>query len=264
MAARSLIDTHSHLLPWVDHGCPDLKTALGMAQAAAASGVKLIVCTPHFPEWNPAKIQYARVVAEQLRAALSNNDIEVHLLLGFEVDLSITADSDMDKIRALCIQGSRGVILFEMPYNGWPLYIEDTIFRLATAGITPVLAHPERNELVQKSSDALLRCVRGGAVIQATAGSLTGEFGNSAIKTFHRLVAEGLVSVLATDAHSFREEIWTMDSMLEALRGRVSEEDLRILTWKNPQLLLQGKPLEQISRTSTPPEKSWRKRRWSK
>jgi protein-tyrosine phosphatase len=88
-------------------------------------------------------------------------------------------------------------------------------------------------------------CLKAGAVAQATAGSLGGEFGRSAQRTFFRLISEGLVSLLASDAHSYRREGWTMGPMLAALEGRVSREDLVTLTEANPRRLLAGKrPIE--------------------
>jgi protein-tyrosine phosphatase len=264
-----MIDLHSHLLPWVDHGCPDLKTAVNMARTAAESGIQLVACTPHYPDWNLAKVQYARVVLEQLRGTLLNNGVEIFTLLGFEVDLSVVTGADLKRMRELTIEKSKQVLLLEMPYNGWPLFIEDTIFRLVTNGFTPVLAHPERNDQVQKSSEPLDRLVRGGAVVQATAGSLTGEFGNAAVKTFHRLISEGLVSLLATDAHSFRHENWTMEPMKEALEGKVSPDDWRRLTYTNPLALLKGEPLEKIEPSTGsgggPTEPTGgRKKRWGR
>lgn len=261
---ESLIDTHTHLLPGLDHGCPDLKTAMLMAKSAADSGVKMIVCTPHLPEWNPALVQQARVTAEQLKAALSNHGIELHVLLGFEVDLSVAVGADMRRLKELVIEQSNRVILFEMPYGGWPLYLDDTIFKLSSEGYTPVLAHPERNDQVQKSSEPLERCVRAGAVVQATAGSLTGEFGGAAVRTFFRLISEGLVSLLASDAHSFRQDNWTMAPMKEALDGRVSPADWHRLTYINPLLLLEGKPLEKIRPLTGAGQAGWLKKRLGK
>jgi protein-tyrosine phosphatase len=259
-----MIDTHSHMLPGVDHGCPDMPTALEMARAAAESGINTVVCTPHYPEWDAAEIQTARSVTEQLRAALENAGIDLRVALGFEIDLSVAALVDLDKTRQLVIEGSKGVILCEMPYTGWPVYLEPTIFKLAAAGLAPVLAHPERNDLVQKSSEPLMRLIRSGAVIQATAGSLSGMFGNAAVKAFHRLVAEGLVSLVASDAHANMRENWTMDSMLEALTGRVSEDDLVRLTTTNPLRLMRGEPLEPVTSALDGGQTSWRKRRRGK
>jgi protein-tyrosine phosphatase len=259
-----MIDTHSHMLPGIDHGCPDMQTALNMARVAADSGIDTVVCTPHYPDWNAAKIDYAQSLIEQLRAALENAGIALRVALGFEVDLAVAMAVELDQVRRLTIEGSQNVILCEMPYNGWPVYLEPTIFKLSSAGFVPIIAHPERNDLVQKSSEPLTRLMRAGAVIQATGGTLTGEFGNGAIKTFHRLFSEGLVSLIATDAHSFRQENWTMDSLLEALEGQLSEADLVRLTTTNPRSLMRGEPLEPVVSGVGGGHNLARKKRWGR
>lgn len=235
-----MIDTHSHLLPGIDHGCPDLATALLMARAAAASGVETVVCTPHLPEWDEITVRRAGEVIEELRQTVAAAGLGLALKLGFEVDLSIAATIEAERLRALVIEGSGGAIILEMPYTGWPLYIEETLFRLSTTGFIPVLAHPERNERIQKSSDPLAGCLRAGAVVQGTAGSLGGEFGRAAVKTFFRLVSEGSISLLASDAHAHRVDGWTMDPMLAALQGEMDRDELFALTDTNPARLLAG------------------------
>jgi protein-tyrosine phosphatase len=244
-----LIDTHSHLLPWVDHGCPDLETSLLMSREAAASGVRTIVCTPHLTELDKAAIQRAREVVDEVRAAVAAAGLELTLLLGFEVDLVVAATTDAAELRTLAIEGSSGAIVLETPYHGWPLFMEETLFRLSTAGMRPVLAHPERNDRVQRSSELLAGCLRAGAVAQATAASLTGEFGKNAERTFQRLLSEGLIGVLASDAHAYRTDGWTMTRVLEGLSGVASEEDLAILVDTNPSRLLAGQGLLRMAQT---------------
>jgi len=235
-----MIDTHSHLLPGLDHGCPDLQTAVLMAWEAAESGVSTVVCTPHLPEWDEGVVGSAGLILEKVRGEVTAAGIALELRLGFEVDLGVVAGVDMVKLAALTVEGSRGAIILEMPYYGWPPFIREMIFRLSAAGFVPVLAHPERNERVQRSSDLLADCLKAGAVAQATAGSLGGAFGRDAERTFFRLISEGMISLLASDAHSFRREGWTMGPMLRVLQGKVSREDLVVLTDSNPRKLLAG------------------------
>lgn len=242
-----MIDTHSHLLPGLDHGCPDIDTSVQMARAAMESGVRTIVCTPHFPTWDEALVARAGEVIEEVRAALDTAGVDVALRLGFEVDLAVTATVDLATLSALTIEDSGGAILLEVPYSGWMPVIDETIFRLSTAGLIPVLAHPERNDRVQKSSEPLVSCLRAGAVAQGTAGSLGGIFGPTAERTFFRLIEEGLISLLASDAHAFIHGGWTMDPMLEALEGRVAPDDLVTLTETNPAKLLAGERPQPIS-----------------
>jgi protein-tyrosine phosphatase len=258
--AAALIDTHSHLLPWVDHGCPDLETCLLMAREAAASGISTVVCTPHLPELNEADIRRTREVIDEVRAAVAAADIELALLLGFEVDLVVAATTDPNKLDAVTIEGSGGAIVLEMPFSGWPLYLEETIFRLSTAGLRPVLAHPERNDRIQKSSDLLAGCLKAGAVAQATAASLGGEFGRSTEKTLFKLLSEGLIGLVASDAHAYRTDRWTLASVLETLSGIVSEDDLTKLVERNPRRLLAGEGLLRVGPVES--GGSWQRRGW--
>jgi protein-tyrosine phosphatase len=236
-----VIDTHSHLLPGVDHGCPDLATCLHMAREAAASGVKTVICTPHLFDWDEPAIERVREVTTEVRAALTAADIQLELRLGFEITVDLAATVDLDKLRTVTIDGSGGAILVEMPYSGWPVYMEETLFRLSVAGFLPILAHPERNERIQENLSFLDGCLRAGAVAQGTAPSLGGEFGRASEQAFLQLLFDGSFALLASDAHAFRREGWTMTAMLKALEGRVAKEDLVALTETNPARLLDGK-----------------------
>lgn len=42
-----MFDLHSHLLPGIDDGAPDLETSLAMARAYVDQGVECVACTPH-------------------------------------------------------------------------------------------------------------------------------------------------------------------------------------------------------------------------
>jgi protein-tyrosine phosphatase len=238
-----LIDTHSHLLPGVDHGCPDLETSLRMANAAAESGIDTVICTPHLTELVPGHLEHARQVADQVRVGLEKARIDLRVLLGFEVDLGVAAGCSLEELRPLTVASSKGAIVLEMPYEGWPRFLEETIFRLTTWGLTPVLAHPERNDRIQQTPELLAGCLRAGAVAQATAASLSGEFGRGPERAFRKLLSQGSVALLASDAHAYRTDDWTLTPCLESLRGAVTKETLDLLVEENPKRLLAGQQL---------------------
>lgn len=240
MITRRLIDTHSHLLPGLDHGCPDLQTSFEMALAAARSGVHIVACTPHLTEWDPDLVVRARETAAVVRDVLAREGIELELRLGFEVDVGVLVGAHEDRLRELTLEGTPGVLVIETPYHGWPFYLEETVFELASRGFTPVLAHPERNDWVQREASVLARCRRAGALVQATAGSLGEPFGKEAERCFFRLIDLGLVDLVASDAHWFRREDWTMERMLVLLEKRVGTEDLLALAYTNPLRLVSG------------------------
>jgi protein-tyrosine phosphatase len=253
-----MIDTHSHLLPGVDHGCPDLTTSVAMARAAWEAGTSTVVCTPHLLDWDPGLLTEARCAFDQVRAALDAEGIGLRLLLGFEVDASVITDVDDAMLAMLAVGdpeadaragddalrtavgGQRGVILVETPFHSWPPFLEESLYRVSLAGYTPVLAHPERNERVQRSPELLENCIRAGAVIQGTAGSLSGPFRRGSLGTFMDLLARGYLHLLASDGHSHVPYTWSLTPLKEELSKRVSAERLDLLMRVNPERVLSG------------------------
>jgi protein-tyrosine phosphatase len=267
-----MIDTHSHLLPGVDHGSPDLGTTLRMAREAAAVGVRTVVCTPHLYEFDERLVERAADVLEEVRAALAREGLDLRLLLGFETGADLAATTDIEALRSLCVEGSgggesAGMLLIEMPFHGWPLYLEETIFRLSAEGFIPVLAHPERNDRVQRDPDVLKRCLDAGAVAQATAGSLSPMFRKDSLRALHALLARGWYSLLASDAHADTEYTWTPAPMLAELGGRVPADTLTRLTEENGARVIIGErplrvaPADVGTRTGIYSRAPWRKTR---
>ncbi len=174
------------------------------------------------------------------------------MLQGFEVDLLVAANVDLDTMRRLCIRGegwTGQTVVIEMPFNGWPLFFEQVIHTLSVAGITPIIAHPERNERVQRSPDVLTGCMNAGAVLQGTAGSLSPMFRRDCQKTFFDLLARGWFGLLASDAHSEPEYTWSLAPLLAELGDRLTPEDRDLLVNVNPARVLDGKrPLPLIPR----------------
>ena len=168
------------------------------------------------------------------------------MLMGFEVDLSVVVDCGREDLADLTVEGTQGALVLEMPYNGWPRYLGETLFRLRAWGFRPVLAHPERNDRVQKDPAVLQDCLKAGAVAQITVASLTGEFGKKPERVFRMLLGEGAVSLLATDAHAYRTDGWTLAPVIEKLRATVGEETIAALVKENPRRLLAGEALLKV------------------
>jgi protein-tyrosine phosphatase len=261
--AANIIDTHSHLLPQVDHGSPDMETTLRMIRAAADQGTTTIACTPHLYELDPQLVERVRQVYGEVTAAVKEAAIPVRLLLGFEVDLMVAATCDLETIRTLCIQSSDGAggveaspvpgragepasvngaaVIIETPFSNWPPFFEETIYRLSTGGILPILAHPERNERVQRSPDALTGCLNAGAILQGTSGSFSAMFRKESHKTFYELLARGWFGLLASDGHSEPEYTWSLAPLLAELGDRISPEERDLLVNVNPARVLDAK-----------------------
>jgi protein-tyrosine phosphatase len=197
-----MIDLHSHILPGFDDGVATLEEARELARAAVVDGATAIVATPHVREDYPTSAEQMEEGVAALRHDFDEQGIQLEVLPGGEVALEQVAMLDGDELRRFSLGGSARYLLVEFPYTGWPLGLETALHQLGAAGLTAVLAHPERNRTVQADPGRLEPVISAGALIQVTASSLDGRGGTAARGAARELLELGFVHVLASDAHS--------------------------------------------------------------
>jgi len=196
-----VIDLHSHILPGLDDGARDLAESIAIARAAIAGGTRAIAATPHVREDYPTSAERMERGVRELRAALVDEDIPLDVLPGGEIALEQLDRLEASELRRFGLGGNPRFLLLETPYLGWPLGFGDIVLRCLSAGVTPVIAHPERNAEVQRDPEPLAKLVRAGALVQVTAASLDGRLGRRALRCAARLLQLELVHLLASDAH---------------------------------------------------------------
>jgi protein-tyrosine phosphatase len=197
-----VIDLHTHILPGLDDGARTLEDSLDMARAFVDEGVTAVAATPHVRDDYPTSATQMLQAVATLQGVLDQEEIPLIVLPGAEVAVEWVAQLSHAELRRLTLAVSGRYLLVETPYRGWPTTVVEQLRRLLAAGFTPVLAHPERNPVVQATPSLLAPLVDGGMLVQVTAASLDGRLGKAAHATGHRLVAEGLAHVLASDAHA--------------------------------------------------------------
>jgi protein-tyrosine phosphatase len=178
-ADESVIDLHSHILPGVDDGPVTIEESLEIARRAAVDGVRLIAATPHVRDDYPTEAATMERLVAELRSAIQQEGIPLELRPGGEIAIDWLDRISEEDLGRFGLGGSPRYILLEFPYAGWPLSLHEWVFQLVTRGITPVIAHPERNADVQRNPDELRPLVDAGALVQITAASLDGRIGRS-------------------------------------------------------------------------------------
>lgn len=235
-----MIDLHSHLLHDLDDGPRALAASVSIARAMAADGVTSVAATPHVRDDWPGVTPAARDTRlRELRAALAAEEVALDVLPGGEIALDALPRLTAVERAAFGLGGNPAVLLLEFPYWGWPLQLGDTVFQLVLEGITPVLAHPERNLEVQDAPERLEPAVRAGALVQLTAASVDGRIGRGAQGTCRRLLDLGLAHVIASDAHTAEVRAAGLSRAAAAVGGGLG----RWLTLDVPGALLAGEPL---------------------
>jgi protein-tyrosine phosphatase len=114
---------------------------------------------------------------------------------------------------------------------------------LGSKGITPIITHPERNPILQKSLGRVLEWAEQGCAIQVTGSALSGSWGEHVRKAARWLLEREAVHVLATDAHGAKRRAPVLSSARDAAAEVAGAEVARALVEDNPRAIVSGKPL---------------------
>jgi len=258
-AGYGMIDLHTHVLPALDDGARNLAESVEIAAMAGRAGVRTIVATPHirydYP-FEPAEID-AR--AADLNRELAAVGVPVDVVPGAEIaQTEIARLSDAD-LRQLSLGRSGRYLLLETPYRSPGAgALESFVRGLASRGFRVVLAHPERNVRLLEPAQ-LDRLIALGALLQLTAGSLTGDFGGGARDRAVDLLRQGRAHVLGSDSHRADVRPLALATVAGSiLPTLVTEEECRAILVERPQAILAGAEIELPP--PTPVRRSLRKR----
>jgi protein-tyrosine phosphatase len=199
----SVADLHFHLLPGVDDGPSEIKESVELARAAAAEGTGTVVATPHVRDDYVTDVLDLHNRVTSVRAAIAAAGIELEVLGGGEVAHEMVGRLRQHELEAVA-QGPPGArwILVETPFGAIGEDFHAATAELRRRGFGVVLAHPERGaDAALCSAAGLRRELSAGSLAQVNAMSLAGGHGDDAEVAALALVAEGLVAVVASDAH---------------------------------------------------------------
>jgi protein-tyrosine phosphatase len=241
-----MIDLHCHILPGIDDGAADLSVSLQMARALVDDGVSVVACTPHIlPGLYHNSGPQIRHAIQQLECALDQEAIPLRLVTGADNHLVPDFLEGLRSGRLLSLADSR-YVLVEPPSHVLPVRLEDFFFSLMVAGYVPILTHPERLSWVKSDYAVVRRLVRAGVWMQITAGSLTGAFGRSARYWAERMLDEGCVHILCTDAHDTERRPPTLGEGRDLAARRVGEREAQHLVVTRPYHVIENEPRSNV------------------
>ena len=117
------------------------------------------------------------------------------------------------------------------------------IRQLCDRGVTPIIAHAERNPMIINKPGLAAEFIYNGALIQITAGSLTGEFGKFAMQTAQTLVTMNQVFCLGSDIHPGRR--YCMAKAKKRLIKLIGRSEADLITMENPFSILNQTKINQ-------------------
>jgi protein-tyrosine phosphatase len=199
MVGEAMIDLHCHVLPGIDDGPEGMDGSIALARAAVAAGARRLVATPHVSTRYPNDAPTIAALVEALRERLAAEDVPLDVLPGAEIAVTRLPDIERGQLPRLGLGGGPW-LLIECPFVSAMGGLEQILLGLARRHRI-VLAHPERCPTFQRDPQMLARLVDGGVATSITAGSLTGQFGES-VRAFALELARGeLIHNVTSDAH---------------------------------------------------------------
>jgi protein-tyrosine phosphatase len=259
-----MIDIHCHVLPGMDDGPEFLDKAIDMCRAAEADGVKCIVATPHY---KPGTYEFSgsRIVeaVDTLMAAVQNRGLDIRVLPGAEVTVSPEMSANVKAGGYLTLNQGRYFLAEFSPLSvpaGWDAFLLSFIH----AGLSPIIAHPERNAWFVHHPDALAAAVQCGVKLQITAMSLAGGFGARARDFSLHLLRQNLVHVIASDSHSADYRPPRLAEAVCIAADVVGRQRAEALVNANPCAIIEGRPIPAMEQPEYPPPVKAQNRNWFK
>jgi len=197
-------DIHSHLLPGIDDGSPDVETSFRLISGLRELGFERFVTTPHIM-WDVYRNDSESIAKahRQLDVGLNANGQNISVQAAAEYFLDDHFDNLLENnVPLLTIKDNW--VLVEFSFVTPPINFKEKIFNLQIKGYQPVLAHPERYNYFTSQKDKFDDLRSAGCLFQLNILSLTGYYGKGSLDLAKFFIKKKWVSLLGTDLHHDR------------------------------------------------------------
>lgn len=227
-------DIHSHILPGVDDGAKNMEMSLQMIEEAYNQGIRYMIATPHYTpgEKNPSPERLEKVYKE-LCEQVKKKGLDIKIGLGNEVlySPSVIGDLENHKIQLMPEEFTKlkgNVVLVEFSPKDDYRTIYEAVKTIVSNMYTPIIAHVERYENID-SNEKYKELKEAGAKFQINVRTLKKAGNKQFVKRAHRLIREGMVDYLGTDAHNLTTRAVDTKEMVGYIEKYSNDEDKRKL-----------------------------------
>ncbi len=251
------LDLHTHILPGVDDGPESSDLSLEMIAAAVKDGAVGIAATPHRSSWaySEPRADYDRRL-NQLRQACVEAGLQVELYSGGETYLIPQLVQPDNQLELITINDSK-YLLFELPFEQYPPYVEEVIFELQVRGFKLVMAHAERYTRYHQDVNRILPLLERGVLAQINIGSLAGDYGGASQETAKIMLGHRMAQLVASDAHSPVQRPHSIARHYGRLVEVVGAERAQSLVLDVPTRIVQGRDVPESEPAAYQPRQFW-------
>jgi tyrosine-protein phosphatase YwqE len=196
-------DMHSHLIPGIDDGAPDMITVLALLKQMSNLGFKKIITTPHImADLYKNNEEIIKKGEAEVKKAIKKAGINIEFTAVAEylIDEGFAPLLNEKKLMAF----GDNYILIELPYYSPPPNLSELLFELQVAGYKVILAHPERYVYWHGQFSKLEELKDREVYFQLNTISLSGYYSLPTKKISEKLIDAGMIDFLGSDLHSFQ------------------------------------------------------------
>ncbi len=226
-------DPHCHILPGLDDGSPSLKMSLRMARRMAALGIQNAVATPHgvHPGIDTnVDPDFLREQVDGLNQALTDEGIPLRVFPGTEIFLRRRIMNQFDNGRLLTWADQGRFILVELGFQRKSGGVLEVIDHFIAAGLTPIIAHPERYLWLPEDVSLFVELRDRGCIFQFNTMSINGHFGPRTRDLAMRLLPHAGSFIVGTDSHHDADRYFDFDDVKAVLNRLNLIDDSGLVT----------------------------------
>jgi protein-tyrosine phosphatase len=197
-------DMHSHLIPGIDDGAPNLDASIKLIEGLMELGYKKIITTPHIM-WDMYKNTSEIIQAgwEKVKAELDRKKMNVEFYAAAEYFMDDHFAKLLDDDAPL-LTIKDNLVLVEFSFVKAPMDFKEMLFSMQIKGYQPILAHPERYLYFGANKEWYEQIKDTGCLFQLNLLSLSGFYGKAPVELAQFLIKQKYVNLLGTDLHNPR------------------------------------------------------------
>lgn len=227
------IDIHTHILPDLDDGANGMEQAKKMLKIAYENQITEMIATPHNKanRHNPS-VKTIKKSVEELQNYADEKEYGIKIYTGTEAFYRSELVELLQE-KKVCTMADSSYILVEFSPVDDYAYMRDGLYNLVSGGYRPVVAHVERYQCLMKDQSRVDELMGMGCYMQVNVGSITGKFGFNTKSDTKKLLKNGRVHFIATDAHNDEKRAPEMEKCIQKLFRRYEETYITDLVWNN-------------------------------
>ena len=192
-------DIHSHFIPGIDDGSPDMETTINLIKEMQQLGFCKVITSPHvMSDFFKNTSEIILKGLSDVRAELINQqiDMEIDAVAEYYIDYDFEQKIGHEQFLTF----GDNYLLVELSFMEAPKSFYNIIFKLQLEGYKVVLAHPERYLYYQMKDYEEL--INRDVLLQINLLSLIGYYSDGIRKKTEELIANDMVSFLGSDCHN--------------------------------------------------------------